>query len=61
MTDIKTFAEFCVEEDREMHPESDDPFVLNMAGVRDISDIQLLNEFPSREEFEQNLIDRFSL
>ena len=61
VTDIKTFEEFCVEEDREMHPESDDPFVLNMAGVRDISDIHLLNEFGSKDEFEADLVDRFSL
>lgn len=61
VTDIKTFDEFCAEEDREMYPHSDDPFVLNMAGVRDISDIHLLNEFGSKEEFEADLVDRFSL
>jgi len=61
VTDIKTFEEFCAEEDREMYPTSDDPFVLNMGGVREISDVHLLNEFESREEFEAYLIDRFAL
>lgn len=59
--DIKTFEEFCAEEDREMYPDSDDPFVLNMAGVRDNSDIQLLNEFDSKEAFEAKLIEQFGL
>lgn len=61
VTDVKTFEEFCFEEDREMNPESDDPFVLNMAGVRDVSDIHLINEFNSKESFERDLIDRFGL
>lgn len=61
VTDVKTYEEFCAEEDREMYPSSDNPFALNMAGVRDISDIHLLNEFDSRKEFETDLIDRFSL
>lgn len=61
VTDVKTYEEFCAEEDREMYPVSDDPFALNMAGVRDISDIHLMNEFDSREEFEADLIDQFSL
>jgi hypothetical protein len=61
VTDFKTFEEFCAEEDREMYPRSDDPFVLNMAGVRDIADIHVINEFGSKEEFEIDLIDRFKL
>lgn len=61
VTDVKTFEEFSAEEDREMNPASDSPFELNMAGVRDISDIQVLNEFDSREAFEEDLKKRFSL
>lgn len=61
VTDVKTFEEFCAEEDKEMYPESDDPFVLNMSGVREIADIHLTNEFGSAKEFEQDLIDRFTL
>lgn len=59
--DAVTFEEFCAQEDREMHPHSDDPFALNMAGVRDIADIHLMNEFDTREEFERSLIDQFRL
>lgn len=61
VTDVKTFEEFCAEEDREMYPESDNPFDLNMAAVRDMSDIHLVNEFGSPEEFEAYLIARFGL
>lgn len=43
--DNKTFEEFQAEELAEMHPsDPNDPAVLNMAGVRDISDIKILNE-----------------
>ena len=59
--DIVTYEEFCAQEDREMYPETDDPFVLNMAGVRDLADIHLTNEFSSKEAFEADLIDRFAL
>lgn len=59
--DFKTFEEFCAEEDREMYPDSDDSFVLNMAGVRDTSDMYVLNEFDSKEAFEEKLIEQFGL
>jgi dephospho-CoA kinase len=43
--DNKTYEEFLDEEKAEMHPsDPNDPSVLNMAGVRDIADVQLLNE-----------------
>lgn len=45
ITDAVSYEEFCAQEDREMHPESDDPFALNMAGVRDIANIHLENNF----------------
>lgn len=59
--DVVTFEEFCAQEDKEMHPRGDDPFALNMAGVRDMADIHLINEFNSKEGFEKDLIDRFGL
>lgn len=59
--DLVTFEEFCAQEEREMHPRSDDPFALNMAGVRDLADIHLLNEFDTRKEFEESLVNRFNL
>lgn len=61
VTDFKTYEEFCAEEDVEMYPKSDDPFALNMSGVRDVADVHLINEFESKEKFEAYLIDRFAL
>lgn len=61
-TDQKTFEEFQAEEDREMHPaDSDNPFALNMAGVRELADLHILNEFDSVDEYQKYLIDRFGL
>lgn len=59
--DMVSFEVFCEQEDREMYPPADDPLALNMAGVRDIADIHLLNEFPEKEYFEADLTERFSL
>lgn len=43
--DHKTYEEFLAEEQHEMHPaDPGDPAVLNMAGVRELADIKLLNE-----------------
>jgi len=43
--DMKTFDQFSAEEDIEMHPESGDPFLVNMSGVRDIADIKIDTTF----------------
>lgn len=59
--DVKTFEKFCAEEDREMYPDSDDPSALNMAGVRDMSDMEIVNEFDSEAAYEAYLIERFKL
>ena len=61
ITDAVSFEEFCAQEDREMVPESDDPFVLNMAGVRDIADLHLENNFAEEPEYEAYLIEEFEL
>ncbi len=43
--DDKTFEQFCAEEAAEMHPSNpNDPAVLNMAGVKALADIRLVNE-----------------
>lgn len=43
--DNKTFEEFQAEELAEMHPSNpDDPAVLNMAGVKALADVAILNE-----------------
>ena len=60
-TDVKTFEQFCAEEDQEMNPDTDDPFVLNMSKVRSIADEEVINEFGSEPEFEEHLINRFNL
>ena len=44
-----------------MYPETDDPFAVNMAGVRDISDIHLVNNFGSKDEYEDFLVKNFKL
>lgn len=48
--DNKTFEEFIADEYREMHPEGDEA-TLNMAGVKNLSDITLLNNGHSVEAF----------
>jgi cytidylate kinase len=43
--DDKTFEQFCAEEQAEMYPsDPNDPAVLNMAGVRALADITIVNE-----------------
>jgi dephospho-CoA kinase len=43
--DDKTFEQFCQEEQAEMHPsDPNDPAVLNMAGVRGLADVVIVNE-----------------
>lgn len=59
--DVVTFEEFCEQEDKEMHPPADDPFAVNMAGVRDIADLHLTNDYGSREEYIADLATRFEL
>lgn len=59
--DMVSFGEFSEQEDREMHPKDTNPSTLNMAGVRDMSDFHVVNEFGSESEFEDYLTDKFGL
>jgi hypothetical protein len=65
--DLKTFEEFASEEDVEMHPSSDDPFLINMSGVRDIADIHVdttfagADEAAGRQQFNDYLSKRFNI
>jgi len=59
--DLVSFEEFGEQEDREMYPGSDDPFVLNMAGVRDIADVHLTNDFDSEDAYKAFLSREFNL
>lgn len=43
--DMKTFDEFIAEEEVEMNPSSNDPFLVNMSGVREIADIHVDTSF----------------
>lgn len=59
--DAKTFEQWCAEEDREMHPDSDDPTVLNMAATRDETDRTIENNFSTQEAYRDYLIKEFEL
>ena len=59
--DLVTYEEFCAQEDAEMYPDSDDPFVVNMSGVRDVADIHIQNTFPSEPVYRAHLVDAFEL
>lgn len=59
--DVVSFEEFCAQEDIEMYPDSDDPFVVNMAGVRDIADVHVTNEFGTEKQYRAYLEDTYQL
>lgn len=59
--DMKPFDEWTRQEDLEMSPLENDPGANNMAGVRDIADIVIENNFASYEEYKQYLIKQFEL
>jgi len=62
--DQKTFEQFCAEEDAEMYPpkgQENDKAVLNMATVKEMADITILNEFASHEAYEEYLKTEFEL
>lgn len=61
VTDVLSFAEWVAEEDREMHPNTNDPTVLNMAATKDACDRVILNNFATREEYVEYLIKEFEL
>jgi len=59
--DMLPFEEWAKQEDIEMNPQSDDPRILNMAGVRAIADIKIDNNFDSFEAYQAYLIKAFEL
>jgi len=65
--DLDPFDVFCAKEDFEMYPASDDPFLMNMAGVRDSADIHLENNYEDnngltgKERYEAFLKTAFEL
>lgn len=60
--DQVTFEQFKADEDREMYPPADAPAgTLNMAAVRDVADIKIMNNFSSIDEYRDYLIKEFDL
>jgi len=60
--DMVTFEQFQADEDREMNPPANAPSgTLNMAGVRDVADYHIVNDFLSLEEYREFLIKEFEL
>ncbi len=48
--DLKTLDEFAAEEAVEMNPQSDDPFLINMSGVRDMADVRIDTSFAGADQ-----------
>ncbi len=61
VTDMLSFEQWAAEEAREMHPQSDDPTVLNMAAARAACDEIIMNDFASQDEYREYLIKKFEL
>lgn len=60
--DQVTFEQFVADENREMHPPADAPAgTLNMAAVRDVADIKIMNNFASIDDYRDYLIKEFDL
>lgn len=59
--DAVSFDAWKAAEDIEMTPIDGDPHALNMAGVRDIADFYIDNNFTSSEKYRQYLIEEFEL
>lgn len=59
--DMVSFEKFCADEDIEMYPASEDPFELNMAGVREMADVHIINEFDSPDLYHAFLTETFEL
>ncbi len=60
--DTATFEEWLDDENAEMTPPSDDDgSALNMAGVRDIADVHVENDFDSFKAYRDYLIKEFEL
>ena len=59
--DLVSPEEFRNQEKIEMNPNTDDPFVINMAGVREIADVHIWNDSPTGEEYKSRLVDTYEL
>lgn len=60
--DAATFAQWCADEDAEMTPPvDDDGSALNMAGVRDVADVEIDNSFEDEAHYDAHIIELFEL
>lgn len=59
--DLVSYDAFCQDEEIELHPKTDDPFAVNLGGVREIADIEIWNDLPSGEAYEKYLTQKFKL
>lgn len=59
--DQVTYEQFLAQEYVEMYPEAQDSFAINMAGVRDMADEHIVNEFDSKEEYEAFLVSHYNI
>lgn len=58
--DNKTFVEFLAEQEREMHPVGDSA-TLNMAGVKELADILIMNNANNVQAFQQQAVEDLGL
>lgn len=60
--DLATFEQWCADEEAEMTPPADDDgSALNMAGVREVADLHIDNDFASYDAYREYLIKEFEL
>jgi cytidylate kinase len=60
--DNKTFAEFLAEEEEDMGGgKNADPASVNMRAVRDIADLVIINDYDTKDEYVDFLVNRFEL
>ncbi len=59
--DLVTYEEFYLQEDAEMQPAGGDKNAVNMGGVKEAADIVIENNFPTKEEYERFLAEKFTL
>jgi len=59
--DLVSFEDFVTQEAIEMYPDTDDPFVINMAGVREMADIAIWNDFVDKEQYRSYLADTYDI
>lgn len=60
-TDILSYEDWILEEEREMNPTTNDPTVLNMSATKAACDREVSNNFNTQEEYRDYLIKEFEI